>query len=201
LGAEAVAAVDPSAAFVAAARELLPGVDVRQASAEALPFPDDAFDIALAALVVHFMSDPVAGIAEMARVTRPGGFVAASVWDYENERSPVSAFWRAAGDLDPEAPGELQLPGVREGQLLDYFERAGLRDVRPTTLAVHVEVAGFDDWWEPYTLGTGPAGAYVAGLDAQRRAALRAHCAELLPDGPFTVDASAWAATGRVRST
>ena len=82
LGAGQVAAVDPSEPFVAAARTRLPGVDVRVATAESLPFDDDAFDAVLAQLVVHFMADPVAGLAEMARVARPGGTVAACVWDH-----------------------------------------------------------------------------------------------------------------------
>src|SRR5947209_7396719 len=91
LGAESVAAVDPSEPFVAAARARHPGVDVQRASAEGLPYPDDEFDATLAQLVVHFMADPVAGLREMARVTRPGGIVAASVWDHAGGRAPLTA--------------------------------------------------------------------------------------------------------------
>ena len=101
LGAASVAAVDPSESFVAAARARLPDVDIRQSSAEQLPFPDDEFDAALAQLVVHFMADPVAGLAEMRRVTRPGGVVAACVWDHAGGRGPLSPFWEAAHELDP----------------------------------------------------------------------------------------------------
>src|SRR5919108_261504 len=100
LGATSVAAVDPSEPFVAAARERHPGVDVRRASAESMPFGDDTFDGTLAQLVVHFMTDPVAGLAEMARVTRPGGVVAACVWDHGGDLGPLNTFWRAARDLD-----------------------------------------------------------------------------------------------------
>ncbi len=89
VGAESVAAVDPSAPFVGAAHERYPGVDVRQATAEALPFADDTFDVALAQLVVHFMTNPVAGLREMARVTRAGGVVAASVWDFGGGPRPA----------------------------------------------------------------------------------------------------------------
>ena len=96
LGAGAVTAVDPSDTFVEAARERLPGVRVERAQAERLPFPDDAFDAALAQLVVHFMADPVAGLREMARVTRTGGVVAACVWDHAGGQGPLSAFWDAA---------------------------------------------------------------------------------------------------------
>src|SRR5206468_5388483 len=95
VGPNAVSAVEPSASFVAAARERLPGVDMRQTGAERLPFGDAAFDAALAQLVVHFMVDPVAGLREMGRVTRPGGVVAACVWDHAGGRGPLSAFWQA----------------------------------------------------------------------------------------------------------
>src|SRR2546423_9529567 len=113
---DAVAAVDPSESFVAAARERYPGVDVRQSTAEHLPFPDRSVDAALAQLVVHFMTDAVAGLREMARVTRQQGVVAASVWDFAGKRSPISLFWDAARDLDAEAGGETQPPGGRPGR-------------------------------------------------------------------------------------
>ena len=194
LGAGMVTAVDPSAPFVAAARERYPGVDVRLAPAEALPFADAEFDVALAQLVVHFMADPIAGIGEMARVTKPGGTVAASVWDFEGERSPISLFWTAARGLDPEIEDESELPGARKGQLMELFLAAGLRDVEETELAVRAE-HGFDEWWEPFSLGVGPSGVYVAGLDAERREALRERCRELAPT-PFSLEAVAWAACG-----
>src|SRR5215210_4450726 len=109
VGSEHVAAADPSSQFVAAARVRHPGVDVRHASAEDLPFEDDAFDAALAQLVVHFMSDPVAGLREMARVSRSGGIVAACVWDHGGGRGPLSVFWKAARELDPGVDDESQL--------------------------------------------------------------------------------------------
>jgi SAM-dependent methyltransferase len=200
LGADAVAAIDPSEAFVAALRARLPDVDVRHGASESLPFADGEFDIALAQLVVHFMTDPVAGIRDMARVTYPGGLVAASVWDYEYGRSPVSFFWRAAHDIDPGAPGEAHLAGTREGHLVEIFEQAGLHDVRPATLEITVELPDFDDWWEPYTLGVGPAGQYMSTLSADHREAIREHCKELLPDGAISIEAAAWVALGRVTS-
>src|ERR687898_2831921 len=101
LGADAVSAVDPSEPFVAAARERHPGVSVQRAAAEQLPFEDQAFDAALAQLVVHFMADPVVGLREMARVTRKGGFVAACVWDLAGGTAPLSLFWESARELDP----------------------------------------------------------------------------------------------------
>ena len=125
-GAEAVSAVEPSASFAAAVRERLPGVDVRRSAAEQLPFPDDTFDAALAQLVVHFMTDPVQGLREMSRVTRPGGMVAACVWDHAGGRGPLTAFWSAVRELDPAADDESGLAGVREGHLARLFAQAGL---------------------------------------------------------------------------
>ena len=198
LGAEAVAAVDPSETFVAAARSRLPGVDVRLAVAEDLPFDGDTFDAALAQLVVHFMADPVAGLGEMARVTRPGGVVAACVWDHAGDGSPLSVFWRAVNTLDPDAHDESALAGAREGHLAELLSAAGLRDITSTALTVRVRFATFDEWWSPYTLGVGPAGDYVQRLDPARLATLKDRCASYFPaTGPFEVAATAWAASGR----
>jgi len=197
LGPESVAAVDPSEPFVAAARARQPGVDVVQASAEQLPFPDGAFDAALAQLVVHFMSDPVAGLTEMARVTRRDGVVAACVWDHAGGHGPLSTFWNAARELDPGVSDESHLAGAREGHLAELFGAAGLRQIEETTVAASLEHATFEAWWDPFTGGVGPAGAHVAGLDAERRAELRERCRRILPAAPFVLTARAWAARGR----
>ena len=196
VGPGGVSAVDPSEPFVAAARERNPGVDVLQASAERLPFPDRTFDAALAQLVVHFMADPVAGLTEMARVTRPDGVVAACVWDHAGGGGPLGVFWGAARELDPDVHDESRLAGAREGHLGELFKAAGLREIQETTVSVALEHPSFEEWWEPYTRGVGPAGAYVAGLDAARRAQLLEACRGLLPSGPFVVTARAWAARG-----
>ncbi len=198
LGTAAVAAIDPSESFVAAMRARFPGFDVRHGVAEQLPFPDDVFDAALAQLVVHFMDDPIAGLRDMGRVTRPGGHVLACVWDHAGTSGPLSLFWRAVAELDPAAPTEANLAGARGGHLAELCESAGLRDIESTTLTVRVSFATFDDWWEPYTLGVGPAGAYVARLDESARGRLRARCAELLPTAPFEVEARAWCVTASV---
>ena len=196
LGAGAVAAVDPSEPFVVAARERYPGVDVRLAPAEALPHPTDAFDAALAQLVVHFMTDPVAGLREMARVTRPGGIVAACVWDHASDRGPLGVFWRTARGLDPNAIDESRLAGTRQGHLVQLLQEAGLRAIEDTELSVTRDFGSFDEWWEPYLRGVGPAGAYVAGLELDRRVELRDRCRTKLPGGSFTFEAVAWAARG-----
>jgi SAM-dependent methyltransferase len=195
-GSGRVAAVDPSESFVAAVRQRLPGVDVRLAAAERLPFPDGAVDVVLAQLVVHFMADPVAGLREMGRAAGPGGTVAACVWDYAGGRGPLSFFWRAARELDPSAPDESGLAGVRKGDLARLFGQAGLGPVRDEVLTVGACYGSFEDWWGPLMLGVGPAGAYVASLAEEDRAALHEHCRGLLPGGPIEVTASAWAVVG-----
>jgi SAM-dependent methyltransferase len=191
-----VSAVDPSEPFVAAAQARHPGVDVRLASAEQLPFADRTFDAAIAQLVVHFMSDPVAGLREMARVTRPDGAVVACVWDHAGDGGPLSLFWQAARALDPNVHDESQLAGAREGHLAELFDAAGLRNIEDTSISATLEHPSFEEWWEPYTRGVGPAGAYTAQLDADRQVELRERCRQLLPDPPFVLTSRAWAARG-----
>ena len=197
LGDAAVTAVDPSEPFVAAARERQPGVRVERASAEHLPFRDRGFDAALAQLVVHFMTDAVAGLREMARVTRRDGVVAACVWDHAGGQGPLSMYWDAARELDRDVEDESELAGAREGHLAELFDAAGLHEIEETQLAVSVEHASFEEWWEPFRLGVGPAGAYAAGLDPERQTELRERCREKLPAAPFLLTARAWAARGR----
>ena len=198
LGSSAVTAVDPSERFVDAARERLPGVTVEVASAEHLPFADRSFDAAIAQLVVHFMDDPVAGLAEMARVTRRSGVVAACVWDHAGGRGPLSTFWEAARELDPAVDDESGLAGAREGHLEELLHAAGLHEIEAIVLDVSVEHRTFDDWWGSFALGVGPAGRYMATLDSDRNAKLRGLCRERLPAEPFVVTGRAWAAKGVV---
>lgn len=200
VGAARVAAVDPSTSFVGEARRRNPAVEIHEAAAESLPFPDGTFDRALGQLVVHFMSDPVAGIREMSRVTKPGGDVAACVWDFEEGGSPLTPFWEAVRWIDPTVEGERELPGTRRGHLGALFRQAGLGDVVETTLSVEARHETFERWWEPFRLGVGPAGVYVAGLDDRRRAELEAACRAVLDNAPFTIEARAWAARGTVAS-
>ena len=199
LGPDGVRAVDPSPPFVAAARERFPALDVRQARAEELPFDDGTFDAVLAQLVVHFMRDPVAGLREMLRTARPGGVVAACVWDHAGGTGPLAVFWDAVAAGDPDAPDEAGLAGAREGHLTELLTAAGAADVEERLVGVEVAHASFEAWWEPFTLGVGPAGDYVAGLDDAGRAALRDRCQARLPGGAFTTTASAWAVRGRRR--
>ena len=186
----------PVAAIRCRGRARFPGADIRLAAAERLPFGDGTFDVTMAQLVVHFMTSPVTGLREMGRVTRPGGVVAACVWDHAGGRGPLAAFWQAVRELDPRAQDESGLPGAREGHLAQLFGQAELSVARATALTVQIQHPTFEKWWEPFTLGVGPAGAYVASLDHEHRAALREHCRATLPP-PVKVSATAWAVTGR----
>ena len=194
LGADQVAAADPSEPFVAAIRDRFPGVDAHVAPAESLPFADEAFDCALAQLVVHFMSDPVGGVGEMARVTRPGGVVAACVWNMG--QAPLTPFWNAVRELDPSSQGEGLRPGTREGHLAEIFRDAGIEDVVADSIEVRVEHDRFEEWWKPFELGVGPAGAHYSGLDESGRETLRRTANELLGDGPISIGSHAWAVRG-----
>lgn len=195
LGADRVSAIDPSPTFVEACRSRFPGVDVREGSAEALPYDDDHFDVSGACLVVHFMTDPVLGLTELARVTRPGCWVGATVWDIAGRRAPMATIWSA---LDKVAPAEeTESTAWAEGHLEELFERAGLHHVDGTELAVTVTHPSFDQWWEPYLHGVGPIGQTIAALDPERREQVRGHCHEQLGAGPFDLTAVAFAVRGR----
>ncbi|MCC6832385.1 MAG: methyltransferase domain-containing protein [Thermoleophilia bacterium] len=196
VGDAGVSVAEPADGFAAALRERHPGSDVRHAPAEDLPFADDEFDVTVAQLVVPFMADPVAGLREMARVTRRHGTVATCVWDTAGDTSPLATMWEAAKRLDPAVRGEGHLAGARAGSLTVLFARAGMGHVHEEPLTVRVVHPSFEDWWEPYTFGVGPSGAYIASLDDDHREALRETCRRLLPEPPFTVSGTAWAARG-----
>ncbi|MGV0793317.1 class I SAM-dependent methyltransferase [Mycolicibacterium sp. XJ1819] len=195
IGAE-VAAIDPSPSFIDAIRTRCPDVDVRRGTAEQLPYDSASFDAALAQLVVHFMTDPMLGIAQMARVTRHGGVVGACVWD--GPTGALAPFWDAVHVNDPEAQDEALLSGARRGHLTELFQAAGLPEVDEEPVAVEVVHPTFEQWWVPYTYGVGPAGDYVQRLDDDARAVLESAARERLGGGPFTVTATAWAARATV---
>jgi SAM-dependent methyltransferase len=202
LGAERVAAVEPSAPFAEACRRRLPGVRVELAPAEALPFDDAAFDHALAQLVVNFMTDPPAGVREMRRVTAPGGTVAAAVWDYAGGMTLLRRFWDAAVALDPAAAERDEgrcMPYCAPDELAGLWTAAGLEEVDVAPVVVAASYAGFDDLWRPLELGVAPSGAYAAALPAERRAALRDELRRRLDvdDAPFELSARAWVVIGR----
>ena len=201
VGAAAVAAIDPSPPFVRACQERNPGADVREGVAEALPFDDGTFDRTVSSLVVGFLSDAETAGREMLRVTRPGGVVAACFWDHAGMPA-LRTFWLAAASLDGRVDGDPRRLGGEQGDIAGLLSRAGAVDVQQGVLTAQGVYADFDDWWDPFTLGVGPIGAYVRTLDDDRRAALRLAAHEALgkPVGPFTQEARAWYARGVVTS-
>jgi len=202
LGDERVAAIDPAPQFAAACRERHPGADVRVGVAEELPWEDGAFDATLSSLVIAFMQDAARGVGEMARVTRPGGTVAACMWDIPGGgMTMLSTFWRAVRSIDPGAAGERARPGVAEGDIGSLFRGAGLQDVAEGALEATADYADFDDFWDPFTFSVGPAGEYLSSVDADRQAQVREAVRAALPhDGPFSLTARAWYARGTARA-
>lgn len=199
VGAENVAAIDPAPQFVAVCRERHRGADVREGVAEELPWSDGEFDATLSSLVIGFMRDADRGVREMARVTRPGGTVAACMWDTTaGGMTMLRVFWNAVRDLEPSVEGERRLAGTVEGDIVARFQRAGLVDVVGSALIARADYADFDDLWEPFTFGVGPAGHYLASLSAAQRMRVREACRAELPHGPFSLDARAWCARGTV---
>jgi SAM-dependent methyltransferase len=204
LGAEHVAAVDPSPPFADACRRRLPGVRVEDASAERLPFEDGRFDHALAQLVVNFMTDPLTGVRQMARVTRPGGTVGAAVWDYAGEMTLLRRFWDAAVALDPAASDRDEancMPHCTPDELTRLWSEAGLAGVEVGAVIVGADYDGFDDLWHPLESGVGPSGAYAAALEPEQRAELRHELQRRLgvTSAPFRLTARGWIVTGGVR--
>jgi len=200
LGGDRVAGVDPSQPFVASARAAVPAADVRVAAAERLPLESDSFDVALSQLVVNFMADARAGVAEMRRVARRT--VTSCVWDYAREMMMLRAFWDAALELDPGAPDEGKtMRYCTPEELRSLWTDAGLRDVEAEALVVEAEYEDFDDYWSPFPAGIAPSGAYCASLDEDQQAALREACCLRLgsPQGRFSLSARAWFVRGSVR--
>jgi len=197
VGADHVSGVDPSPLLEACA-ERVPGADLKPGWAEALPWPDDSFDAAIAQLVIHFMEDPAEGVGEMARVTRPGGTVAACSWDFGGGMEVLRIYWEAARELDHDLSGERAFGKLEELEAL--WRELGFDDVEAGPLEVSTEYQDFDELWSSFLLGVGPAGQYVVSLPPERRDALRSEYWRRLgePTGSIPLRARAWAARGRV---
>lgn len=201
-----VVGVDPAAGFVEAARARAEAegnahrVRFEPGEAGALPLDDGCVDAAVALLVLNFVPDPDRAMAEMCRVTGPGGVVAAAVWDYGRGMGMLRALWDAATRLDPAAVGqdEATMPLGRPGGLTDLWRRSGLSHVDDGAVEVRREYATFDDYWEPFLHGTGPAGVYVTGLSDAGRTALRAELLADLGPGPIGLTSRAWWVRGTV---
>ena len=201
LGADAVSACDPSEPFVAECRARHPDVVVRVAPAESIPFDDDTFDLALAQLVMHFVSDPDRASAELCRVVRPGGSVGACVWDLDGGMEMLRRFWDAVAAAGAAAGGDggaVAFGGP--GELVELFVRAGLSQVTETTLRVTSTYRDFDELWSGFLAGVGPAGTFCLSLSDASRATVKQEMFERLgsPSGAVTLGGVARCAIGRV---
>jgi SAM-dependent methyltransferase len=200
-----IVGVDPSGPFLEHARASIADARVRFeiASADATGQPDGAFDAAVAGLVLNFVPDLPAALAEAQRVVRPGGKVTGYVWDYARGMQLLRTFFDAAIDLDPAMRAHdegVRFPITHEGRLAQAFEAAGLEEVAQRPIDVALVFRDFDDLWSPFLSGTGPAPAYVISLDEPARMALRDRLRAALPegdDGSINLTARAWAVRGR----
>ncbi len=202
----AVVGIDPSQAYVnfAASQTKDARVKFQVGDAQKLDFPDASFDRVLSLLVVNFIPDPRTAAAEMRRVTKPGGWVAACVWDYGDGMEMLRRFWDAVVALDPAEArvDERNMPFCRKGQLAGLWRESGFEEVTESELVIEMQFNSFEDYWQPFLNGQGPAGAYIARLGPDRRSELerrlRATVEGRGPGGPFTLKARAWAVKGRV---
>ena len=200
LGVAAVSAFDPSPPFVSECAVRHPGVVVRRGRAEEVPFGDAEFDVAMAQLVLHFVTDADLVASELRRVLRPGGLAAACVWDFTDGMEMLRHFWDAALAVDPEAPDEAQLMRFgREGEIAELLASTGFRHVHETTLRVSVTYPGFAQLWSGFLAGVGPAGSYCMSLPEESRLAVRDRLFDRLgsPAGSFSLAATARHAHGR----
>jgi len=200
-----VVGIDPSGAYVsyAAHRTRSDRATFEEGDGQQMRFPDHSFDRTLSLLVMNFIPDPGKALDEMARVTRPGGVVAAAVWDYGEGMEMLRVFWDEAVALDPavEPRDERPMPLCRQGELAALWRVHGLVDVEEVPLVIDTVFASFDDYWSPFLAGQGPAGAYVTSLSAERQRRLASRLRARLEgdsSGSIRIRARAWAVKGAV---
>ena len=201
-----IVGVDPSESFIAYAQRNAksPRAHFEVGDAQALKFNDASFDDALALLVMNFVPDPRKAVAEMKRVTRPQGIVSACVWDYDRGMQMLRFFWDEAVAFDPaiEPKDERHMKLSHQGQLGDLWKQTGLLNIKEEPLTIEQAYSSFKDYWEPFTKGAGPGGAYVVSLSQDHREQLEGHMRKRLlgnrDDGPFTLTATAWCVRGEV---
>jgi SAM-dependent methyltransferase len=202
-----VLGIDPSKEYVAYAnsKNRFPGrVSFELGDAQQLHFPDASFDASLSLLVFNFIPDAKKALAEVRRVTKPGGRIAAAVWDYGAGMRMLRVFWDAASSIDVKAEklDEKYMPLCRSGELSELWRRGGLKDVKEQPIDVSMRFASFRDYWDPFLLGQGPAGSYVASLDRSRQQTLRNEVKRRLAvsaeDAPLVLPARVWSVRGNV---
>jgi ubiquinone/menaquinone biosynthesis C-methylase UbiE len=198
-----VTGIDPSEDYVAQATANASAFEAparfQVGNATSLPFADASFDKAISSLVLNFVQEPEKAVREMMRVTKPGGVVAAEVWDYGGGMEMLRVFWDEAVALDPDAKrlDEANMPLCKKGELAALFAREGLQRVTEAELTTTLSFASFDDYWQPFLLGQGPAGAYATSLSEDARGALERRLRQRIfggaTDRPFEMRARAWA--------
>ena len=202
-----ITGIDPSPEYVAYAGSRVSNhaVTFEVGDAQQLAYPARKFDAILSLLALNFVPDPRRALAEMKRVTRAGGCICAAVWDYGGRVDMLRIFWNAAVSLDSQAEekDERHMPLCRAGELRQLWNDAGLAEVEEQPLEIATRFNSFDDYWQPFQAGQGPAGAYVARLSPDRRLELCGKIKQLLPEdsktGSFDLKARAWAVRGTVR--
>ena len=201
-----IVGIDPSEGFIAYAQKNAKSARTHfeVGNAEALKFNDASFDNTLALLVMNFVPDHRKAVTEMRRVTRPQGIVSACVWDYDRGMQMLRFFWDEAVAFDPaiEPKDERHMKLSHQGELSDLWGQAGLINIKEEPLTIDQAYSSFNDYWEPFTKGAGPGGAYVVSLSQERREQLEARIRKRLlgdrDDGPFKLTATAWCVRGQV---
>ncbi len=200
-----IVGIDPSQEYVAYATSKNPVPDrasFQVGDAQQLSFPDAAFEACLSLLVFNFIPDAKKALLELRRVTKPGGVIAAANWDYSDGMRMLRVFWDAARSVDAAAEklDENRMPLCRAGELSELWRQAGLRNIHQQPLEITMRFQSFADYWEPFLLRQGPAGAYAASLQPDRLRALRGEMKKRLSlsdeDSSFTLTARAWAVRG-----
>jgi SAM-dependent methyltransferase len=197
-----VYAIDPTRAYIRHARKLLEDRQAQfiLANAAQLPIENNSFDYIVSSLVLNFVPDPTAAVREMLRAVRPGGTIAAAVWDYAGEMQFLRRFWDMAVLLDPLAASQdegRRFPMTNDEALAHLFRQAGLVGVEVKGIDIPTRFESFEDYWTPFLSGQGPAPVYVASLDPGQRSSLKEKLRQavpIAPDGSVNLTARAWAA-------
>ena len=201
-----IVGVDSSSEFIAHNQKLIKNSSARfiVGLAQSLELETDSVDAVISGLVLNFVPEPEKALAEMIRVTKPEGKIGIFLWDYADKMQMLRTFWDAAIELDSKAK-ELdeggRFPLCQEERLESLVTEAGLREVDAKPIEVQTVFQSFDDYWNPFLGGIGPAGTYAMSLDPNDRQKLRDKLREILPvsnDGSISLIARAWAVKGKV---